>query len=149
MNTEPTINRVQPYIFLLLSFAFGFGFVLTLIFGYYDYQILINTRNDLIARLDFLAKTTGLLFFPISVIPVVTITVIATRTQKLKGPTVIMSLCGLALFAALYYTERMDNFIYKSDFSLGVTLLVGTIILFFNKTIIERLMRLRNGTRQQ
>ncbi|SDL82614.1 hypothetical protein SAMN05421823_108209 [Catalinimonas alkaloidigena] len=141
-----TQENFQPYLFFLASLVFSYSFLLVLVNGYEQYTSLVlleEGREDLIVRLGFIAFATGVLYYPLVLIPVLLLTWLSKKHQRLAGSAVwFYSLMAVLLVGALYYTHRLDVFLAprRASWELGIVGMILATALYWN-TLIRKKVR--------
>ncbi|MAN26610.1 MULTISPECIES: hypothetical protein [Mesonia] len=123
---------------VLSGFLFSVGYLVTLINIYYQfkYQLLIENRVDLIARLGFMSYTTGFIFYPCVLIPIGILSwSFKNKFNSFKG-NFFSSTIGVLILAVAFYTKLVGNLVFGNILSVvsGLVLIILSVILFYKST---------------
>ncbi len=144
------INDFQPYIYFVASTILCYGYLLVLVNGYYHYnylEFLEIGRKDLIARLGFLAYTTGFVYYSMVLIPVCVLTWLSNRQRILKARAIwIHSVSAVLIIGLLFYLNIIDRLIYgtKENWILGLALIGLSIPLYWNNRLLKKIKTANN-----
>ena len=123
---------------VLSSFLFSVGYLVTLINIYYQfkYQLLIENRVDLIARLGFMSYTTGFIFYPCVLIPIGILSWSFKNKFNSFKENFFSSTIGVLILAVVFYTKLIGNLVFGNILSVvsGLVLIILSVILFYKAT---------------
>ncbi len=139
---EKSSNQDKNLYIFFSGIAFGFGYLMVLINGYYhlkSIEFIQIGREDLIARLGYLAYSIGFIFYPTSIILTgIIIWIINKRRGKGMLIKLSFSVFGLIVPGILFYGDIGLDILFgpKEKWIIGVVLIILSAFILLKKRMI-------------